>query len=67
MTKKQLKKFAKDLADLEFVIQTSNDNNEVDLAKEKMIKLTNSANLEFNEILELDEIVGDLVRKKLAT
>ena len=65
MTKKQLKKLAKELANLEIIIQHSEDADEVDVAKEKMIKLTQSADLEFNEILELDEMIHELVTKQL--
>ena len=65
MTKKQLKKLAKELANLEIIIQRNENVNEVDAAKEKMIKLTQSADLEFNEILELDEMIHELVTKQL--
>ena len=65
MTKKQLKKLAKELANLEIIIQHNENADEVDVAKEKMIKLTQSTNLEFNEILELDEMIHELVTKQL--
>lgn len=65
MTKKQLKKLAKELANLEIIIQHNENVDEVDSAKEKMIKLTQSADLEFNEILELDEMIHELVTKQL--
>ena len=65
MTKKQLKKLAKELANLEIIIQHNENTDEVSAAKEKMIKLTQSTNLEFNEILELDEMIHELVTKQL--
>lgn len=65
MTKKQLKKLAKELANLEIIIQHNENSDEVDAAKEKMIKLTQVADLEFNEILELDEMIHELVTKQL--
>ena len=65
MTKKQLKKLAKELANLEIIIQHNKNADEVDVAKEKMIKLTQSADLEFNEILELDEMIHEMVTKQL--
>lgn len=65
MTKKQLKKLAKELANLEIIIQHNENADEVSAAKEKMIKLTQSTNLEFNEILELDEMIHELVTKQL--
>ena len=65
MTKKQLKKLAKELANLEIIIQHNENADEVSVAKEKMIKLTQSTNLEFNEILELDEMIHELVTKQL--
>lgn len=65
MTKKQLKKLAKELAELEIIIQTNESPEEVEGAKEKLIKLTQAAELEFQEILELDEMIHELVTKQL--
>ena len=65
MTKKQLKKLAKELAELEIIIQTNESSEEVEGAKEKLIKLTQAAELEFQEILELDEMIHELVTKQL--
>ncbi|MBE5925628.1 MAG: hypothetical protein E7270_01360 [Lachnospiraceae bacterium] len=65
MTKKQLKKLAKEFADLEIIIQKNESVDKVDSAKEKMMKLTQSADLELNEMIELDEMIRELITKQL--
>lgn len=64
MTKKQLKQFAKKMADLEYIIQTSSDKNEVDLAKDKMIKAQEAADLELEEVVRLDELIQNFLQEK---
>lgn len=64
MTKKQLKQLAKKLAELEYVIQTSPDKNAVDLAKDKMIKMQESADMELEEMLMLDSMVQKYLTEK---
>lgn len=67
MTKKQMKKFAKEIAALEFIIQTSADTNAVNTAKAKQMKLTESADLELSEMIELDTLIAEQVNKMLST
>lgn len=64
MNKKQLKQLAKKLADLEYTIQTSDDKNIIDLAKDKMIKMQESADLELEEMLILDEMIKKYLTEK---
>lgn len=64
MTKKQLKQFAKKMADLEYIIQTSPDKNEIDLAKDKMIKAQEAADLELEEIVQLDGLIQNFLQEK---
>lgn len=66
MTKKQMKKFAKEIAALEFIIQTSADTNAVNAAKAKQMKLTESADLELSEMIELDTLIAEQVNKMLS-
>ena len=64
MTKKQLKKLARDLADLEYTIQTSNDSQKVYEAKEKMTHLTEAANIELEDMIALDELIQNNLQSK---
>ena len=64
MTKKQLKQLAKKIADLEYTIQTSSDKNAVDLAKATMIKAQESADMELEEMVLLDEMVKKYLKEK---
>lgn len=64
MTKKQLKQLAKKIADLEYTIQTSADKNAIDLAKDTMIKTQESADMEFEEMVMLDEMVQKYLKEK---
>jgi len=64
VTKKQLKQLAKKLADLEHIIQTSTDRDAIDVAKDKMIKAQESADIEFEEMLLLDEMVQKYLAEK---
>lgn len=57
MTKKQMKKLAKEIAELEKIIQFSQDKNEINEAKDKQVHLMDSADLELTEMLELDLLV----------
>ena len=65
MTKKQLKQLAKKIADLEYTIQTSKDNNEVNTAKDRMMQVQQSADLELTDLLELDELVQGYLKEKI--
>ena len=52
------------MADLEYIIQTSPDKNEIDLAKDKMIKAQEAADLELEEIVQLDGLIQNFLQEK---
>ena len=62
MTKKQMKQLATKIANLETIIQTSNDENAISEAKNRMIQLNESAELDLNDMLKLDAMVADLLK-----
>lgn len=65
MTKKQMKQLATKIANLETVIQTSTDSAAIQDAKERMLKLNESVELEFNEMIQLDEMVSAILKEKI--
>ena len=62
MTKKQMKQLATKIAKLETIIQTSKDEDEIREAKDKMIHINESMELDLNDMLKLDEMVTDLLK-----
>lgn len=62
MTKKQMKQLATKIAKLETIIQTSKDEDEIREAKDKMIQINESSELDLNDMLKLDEMVTDLLK-----
>lgn len=64
MTKKQMKQLATKIANLEIIIQTSNDENAIREAKNKMIQLNESAELDLNDMIKLDAMINDLLNKE---
>ena len=62
MTKKQMKQLAVKIAKLETIIQTSKDEDEIREAKDKLIQISESAELDLNDMLKLDEMVTDLLK-----
>ena len=62
MTKKQMKQLATKIANLETIIQTSNDANAIREAKNRMIQLNESAELDLSDMLKLDAMVADLLK-----
>lgn len=64
MTKKQMKQLATKIANLETIIQTSNDENVVREAKNRMIQLNESAELDLNDMIKLDAMISDLLNKE---
>ncbi len=62
MTKKQMKQLATKIANLETIIQTSNDENAVREAKNRMIQLNESADLDLNDMIKLDAMVSELLK-----
>lgn len=64
MTKKQMKQLATKIANLEIIIQTSNDESAVREAKNRMIQLNESAELDLNDMIKLDAMISDLLNKE---
>jgi hypothetical protein len=65
MTKKQLKQLAKRIAKLETIIQTSNDEYAVRQAKEQMLQINESSELELDDMVRLDEMVLEELQGKI--
>lgn len=65
MTKKQKKQLAKRMAELELVIQKNEDPYKVNKAKDEMMQLTESSDLELSEILEIDLMVSEILSEKI--
>ena len=65
MTKKQLKQLAKKLADYEFIIQTSDDKHKVNDAKDRIAQLTESADLEIEDMVKLDDMIQAMLSEKI--
>lgn len=65
MTKKQLKQLAKRIAKLETIIQTSNDEYAVRQAKEQMLQINESSELELDDMVRLDEMVLEELQDKI--
>ena len=64
MTKKQLKQLAKKIAEYEHTIQTSDDKNAIDFAKDSIVKIQESADLDLDEMVLLDELVRNYLDEK---
>ena len=65
MTKKQLKQLAKKLADYEFIIQTSDDQYKVNDAKDRIAQLTESSDLEIEDMVKLDDMIQAMLSEKI--
>ena len=65
MKKKELKNLAKKIADFEYIIQTSQNEDELDYAKNEIFKLTSGVT-SFEELDLMDEMVQDILNKKFA-
>lgn len=65
MTKKQKKQLAKRMAELELVIQKNEDPYKVNKAKDEMMQLIESSDLELSEILEIDLLVSEILSEKI--
>lgn len=62
MTKKQLKQLAKQLAECEHIIQTSDDPIKVNSAKNRTSQLSEAADLSLDDMIKLDEMIRDLLK-----
>ena len=65
MTKKQLKQLAKKIANYEFTIQTSNDPYKINEAKDRITQLTESSNLDLEEMVSLDDMIQNILSEKI--
>lgn len=65
MTKKQLKRLAKEMADYEYTIQTSTDPDKVNRAKNSISHLIESSELELDDMILLDEMIQALLQEKI--
>ena len=63
MKKKELKNLAKKIANFEYIIQTSQNEDELDYAKNEIFKLTSGVT-SFEELDLMDEMVQDILNKK---
>lgn len=65
MTRKQLKQLAKKLADYEYTIQTSDDPYKVNEAKDRISQLTESAELNLEAMVALDDMIQKILSEKI--
>lgn len=65
MTKKQLKRLAKEIAECERIIQINDDPYIVNEAKDRITHLTETANLDMDDMIQLDEIIQSLLSEKI--
>jgi hypothetical protein len=65
MTKKQKKQLAQKMASLELIIQKNEDPYKVNEAKDQMMQLSESADMDFAEMLEIDEMVLKILSEKI--
>ena len=65
MTKKQKKQLAQKMASLALIIQKNEDPYKVNEAKDQMMQLSESADLDFAEMLEIDEMVLKILSEKI--
>lgn len=63
MKKKELKSLAKRIADAEFIIQTSNDKQEINNAKKTIMELSSHA-IGLEDMIVLDEMIQDILSQK---
>jgi hypothetical protein len=65
MTKKQKKQLAQKMASLELIIQKDEDPQKVNEAKHQMMQLSESTDMDFAEMLEIDEMVLEILSEKI--
>ncbi len=65
MKKKELKNLAKKIANCEYIIQTSQDSDELNKAKNEIFKLTSGVT-SFEDLDYMDEMVQEFLKKKFA-
>ena len=65
MTKKQKKQLSQKMASLELIIQKNEDPYKVNEAKDQMMQLSESTDMDFAEMLEIDEMVLKILSEKI--
>ena len=65
MSKKQKKQLAQKMASLELIIQKNEDPYKVNEAKDQMMQLSESTDMDFAEMLEIDEMVLKILSEKI--
>ena len=64
MTKKQKKQLAQKIASLERIVQKNEDPIKVDEAKSQIMKISESADMDYDEMVEIDEMVYNILSEK---
>lgn len=65
MKKKELKNLAQKIADYEYILETSEDQNEINNAQKNIMQLTSKVH-DFQDLDLLDEMIQDILQKKLS-
>ena len=65
MKRKELQKLARRIADAEKVIQINSDERAVERAKEEILTISHNHAINFEDMLELDEMVQKILLKEL--
>ncbi len=64
MTKKQKKQLAQKIASLERIVQKNEDPIKVDEAKSQIMKISESSDMDYDEMVEIDEMVYKILSEK---
>lgn len=69
MTKKQLKKYAKQLAELEYKLQNATENDEINSLQHRIMNLqeANETDMSIDDMTVVDEMVQELLQSMTQT
>lgn len=69
MTKKQLKKYAKQLAELEYKLQNAEANDEINSLQKRIMNLqeSNEADMTIDDMTAVDEMVQEILQNMTQT
>ena len=69
MTKKQLKKYAKQLAELEYKLQNAEENDEINSLQKRIMNLqeSNEADMTIDDMTAVDEMVQEILQNMTQT
>lgn len=69
MTKKQLKKYAKQLAELEYKLQNATENDEINSLQHRIMNLqeANETDMSIDDMTVVDEMVQELLQSMIQT